>query len=123
MNTGRYNLIELLNNNEIDQIIIPEIQRDYVWKEENVISLLESIWSNFKEKKSIQLNIKDGEDHVDENMKEFLSKEYSKIRHATQIGFIYAYHDVEYVRECRKVLSYRWSATDNYSILVIIGTL
>lgn len=96
MNTGRYNLIELLNNNEIDQIIIPEIQRDYVWKEENVISLLESIWSNFKEKKSIQLNIKDGEDHVDENMKEFLSKEYSKIRHATQIGFIYAYHDVEY---------------------------
>ncbi|NDW11924.1 DUF262 domain-containing protein [Bacteroides sp. 214] len=96
MNTGRYSLIQLLNNNEIEQIIIPEIQRDYVWGEENVIALLESIWSNFKNKNKMQLSIKDGEKQVDENMLLFLSKEYSKIRHATQIGFIYAYHDVEY---------------------------
>lgn len=31
MNTGRYTLSELLNCSEIERIIIPELQRDYVW--------------------------------------------------------------------------------------------
>lgn len=37
MKTGRYNIKQLLTNPEVEQIIIPEIQRDYVWKKQNVL--------------------------------------------------------------------------------------
>ena len=58
MKTGRYSLYQLLNNPEIEQIIIPEIQRDYVWQKQNTIALLDSIKMKYKEKKSINLSIK-----------------------------------------------------------------
>lgn len=31
MKTGRYTIYDLFNSTDIEQIIIPEIQRDYVW--------------------------------------------------------------------------------------------
>ena len=48
MNTGRYTLKSFLTDHNLDQIIIPEIQRDYVWQEENVTKLLISIFENSK---------------------------------------------------------------------------
>ena len=36
MKTGRYNISQLLTAPEIEQIVIPELQRDYVWKKRNV---------------------------------------------------------------------------------------
>lgn len=96
MNTGRYNLWQLLNNNEIEQIIIPEIQRDYVWKKDNVEALFHSILINYREKSNIHLDIKNGENAINGDIRAYLSKEYSKLRYSTQIGFIYAYHDMEY---------------------------
>lgn len=96
MNTGRYSLKQLLNSSEIEQIIIPELQRDYVWGKENVEGLLNSIFSNFNKKIATELEIKNGDEEITPEVKLFLSKEYSRLRYNTQIGFIYAYHDVDY---------------------------
>jgi uncharacterized protein with ParB-like and HNH nuclease domain len=43
MKAGKYSVRELFVNSYIDQIIIPEIQRDYVWGEEQTVGLLESV--------------------------------------------------------------------------------
>lgn len=47
MRTGRYSLAELFSNRHIEQLVIPEIQRDYVWGEPQVKHLLDSILRNF----------------------------------------------------------------------------
>lgn len=97
MKTGRYNLKELLNHNEIEQIIIPEIQRDYVWQNNNVIKLMESILSNYRGKKSEKLAILiKGEPIKEKSINSYLLSEYEKLRYSLKIGFIYAYHDNEY---------------------------
>lgn len=97
MKTGRYNIKELLTHNEIEQIIIPEIQRDYVWKSKNVLKLLESITKNFVDKKEANLVIEiDGKKVTNLTINSYLEKEYKKLLYNTKIGFIYAYHDNEY---------------------------
>lgn len=53
MNTGRYTLKSFLTDHNLDQIIIPEIQRDYVWQEENVKKLLISIKENSEDRTTI----------------------------------------------------------------------
>jgi len=80
MKTGRYSLKDLLTHNEIEQIIIPEIQRDYVWGEDNVEQLLNSIYKSFKEKSSekLELFIK-SKPISEESVNEYLQKEYEKI--------------------------------------------
>ena len=96
MKTGRYNVSDLLTSTEIDQIIIPEIQRDYVWTTQNVDGLLMSILKNYGEKKVTNLVIEDNSGPVDGNIAEFLSTEYARLRYNTRVGFIYAYHNREY---------------------------
>jgi hypothetical protein len=96
MKTGRYTLTQLLTNSEVEQIIIPEIQRDYVWGERNVKGLLNSIYSNYKKKKTLSLNIECTGEQIGEDIKRYLSEEYQRIRFNTHIGFLYAYHDPTY---------------------------
>ena len=36
MKAGKYTIQELFFNRYIEQIIIPEIQRDYVWQQEQI---------------------------------------------------------------------------------------
>lgn len=96
MRTGRYNLKELLTHNEIDQIIIPELQRDYVWKEENVQKLLNSILSHFTEKKELHFEVHIENKILEEGAYSYLKKEYERLRFNLKLGFIYAYHDNEY---------------------------
>ena len=50
MKTGRYSFSQLLNSPEIEQIIVPEIQRDYVWTVKNIEGLLNSIFSKYESK-------------------------------------------------------------------------
>lgn len=97
MKTGRYSLKDLLTHNEIEQIIIPEIQRDYVWAEDNVVKLLSSIKKNFdeKEKNKIEILINDIE-LTNETVLTFLKQEYERLKHNVKIGFIYAYHDRDF---------------------------
>ena len=96
MKTGRYSFSQLLNSPEIEQIIIPEIQRDYVWTERNVLGLLNSIFSKYENKTKIKLVIQTENGDVSDQMAKYLQKEYSRLRFSTKIGFIYAYHDVDY---------------------------
>lgn len=93
MKTGRYSLAQLLDSDHIDRIIIPEMQRDYVWSVKNVDGLLNSIMTKFEEKESLQLSISNNGETVDSASIEYLTKEYERLRFNTRIGFIYAYYD------------------------------
>lgn len=97
MKTGRYSLKELLTHNEIEQIIIPEIQRDYVWKISNVGKLIDDIYKNYEKKINHQLEIKiNGVAENNESVNQFLTKEYERLKYNQKLGFIYAYHDRDY---------------------------
>ena len=69
MDTGKYKLLEILEFQNIDQFIVPEIQRDYVWEKKDVLDLLHSIQEGF-------LGTKED---------------------IPYLGFIYAYNDRDYV--------------------------
>ena len=98
MRTGRHKVSELLNSTEIDQIIIPELQRDYVWTQKNVDRLLASILKKYKEKNAITINLKieSTEEEIPANVSNFLLEEYARLRYNTRVGFIYAYSNREY---------------------------
>lgn len=97
MKTGRYSLRELLTHNEIEQIIIPEIQRDYVWEISNVAKLIDDINKNYEKKKNHQLEIKiNGIIEESDSVNQFLTKEYERLKYHQKLGFIYAYHDRDY---------------------------
>lgn len=96
MKTGRYTIYDLFNSTDIEQIIIPEIQRDYVWAKSNVEGLFNSIFENFRNKTEIVLEIKAQNSEVDKVIQQHLQKEYYRLRFNTRIGFIYAYHNLDY---------------------------
>lgn len=96
MKTGRYTIYDLFNSTDIEQIIIPEIQRDYVWAQNNVEGLFNSIYENFRSKTEIVLEIKAENHEVDKAIQQHLQKEYYRLRFNTRIGFIYAYHNPDY---------------------------
>ena len=97
MKTGRYSLKELLTHNEIEQIIIPEIQRDYVWEISNVAKLIDDINKNYEKKINHQLEIKiNGIIEENDSVNQFLTKEYERLKYHQKLGFIYAYHDRDY---------------------------
>lgn len=98
MITGRYSLAQLLDNDSVEQIIIPEMQRDYVWSPLNVERLLLSIGHNFEAKRTEKLEITCGGKFIDEEWQEFLTKEYERLRFNSRIGFIYAYYDTSDTR-------------------------
>jgi len=98
MNTGRYNVKSLFTSSEVEQIIIPEIQRDYVWKESNVRGLMKSIMDHFSAKTDLQLDIveKQSNQPMNKDVISVLSEEYTRLVHSTRIGFIYAYHSPDF---------------------------
>lgn len=67
MKTGRYSILDILDFQNLEQFVIPEIQRDYVWSKSDVNDVLNSI--------------KDGFENED----------------VPYLGFIYAYNDKDYV--------------------------
>ena len=68
MNTARYNIKDFLNSTNLEQLVVPELQRDYVWEKENVLDLLQTFHTGFS-----------GTD---------LDRPY--------LGFIYAYNDKDF---------------------------
>lgn len=97
MKTGRYSLKELLTHNEIDQIIVPEIQRDYVWQADNVTKLIDDIVRKFekKEKQILEITV-NGKIENNVSVSNFLIREYERLKYKQKLGFIYAYHDRDY---------------------------
>ena len=95
MKSGKYTLRELFLNKNIEQIIVPEIQRDYVWKEEQIINILNSITSDY-DKFNAHNDLKTLDCIDDVTIKSMFEKYYKKQKYSSNIGFIYAYNDSEY---------------------------
>lgn len=94
MKAGKYTIKELFLNRYIDQIIIPEIQRDYVWGKEQVIGLLKSIQLDCERFSESASNVTVDTD--DDSFRDALTEFYKKQKYSSNIGFIYAYNDAEY---------------------------
>ena len=93
MKAGRYCIKELFVNRYLHQIVIPEIQRDYVWKEKEVLRLFRSIikdFQNYKNKDVPEIS------SADKELEAAFSVFYKKRYCSSNIGFIYAYNDEEY---------------------------
>lgn len=98
MKAGKYTIQELFVNRYLDQLVIPEMQRDYVWQKEQVEGLLNSIGDDFQK----FLNAKvPSLDACEENSDIVLLRQdfedfYKKRNYSSNIGFIYAYSDSQY---------------------------
>ena len=96
MKTGKYTLREFFSDRDLNTIIVPEIQRDYVWGEEQIKKFLESIIEDFgnykdpKKLKTIQCDPNDGDVKLE------FEKYYKRNYLSSNIGFIYAYSDADY---------------------------
>jgi hypothetical protein len=96
MNPGVYNLKDFLTYLNLEQIIVPEIQRDYVWQKENVLKLLNSI-------KNGRAKNEDSNPEISEQAilqlppaaRAILAREWEDKKHNVNVGFIYAYFDRE----------------------------
>ena len=94
MKAGKYSIKELFNNRYVEQIIIPEIQRDYVWGKKEVEGLLNSIKEDFVDfQNGIEVNQVSQDDN---EIKKAFEQYYKKQKYSCNIGFIYAYNDPEY---------------------------
>lgn len=94
MKTGRYSLKELLTHNEIDQLVIPELQRDYVWEEEQVNRVWESLMKRWNKKTKADLSVSvNGNQLVNNTILQHLQQVYTTLQFKQKMGFIYAYHD------------------------------
>lgn len=93
MKAGKYCFKELFVNRYVERIIVPEIQRDYVWQKEQVLGLLSSITKDYKKYINAivpKIDSKNNEDIIDFN------HYYKRRKYASSIGFIYAYSDESY---------------------------
>lgn len=93
MKAGKYSFKDLFVSRYIDQIIIPEIQRDYVWQEEQVRGLLNSLLNDFKDYQNYRIpDLGIGDDIA---LVEAFNVFHRKQTCTSNIGFIYAYCDEE----------------------------
>lgn len=116
MKSGRYNIAQLLTSPEIEQIVIPELQRDYVWGERNVKGLLSSILDNYNSMITQKLQIRDFYgNEIENDIMDYLNEEYMRLRYNTRVGFIYAYHD--------RNLSYQYYLIDGQQRLTTVFLL
>lgn len=94
MKAGKYSIKELFSNRDIEQIVIPEIQRDYVWGKKEVEGLLNSIMEDYNNFKSMEETIV--QPNIDLEIKKAFDDFYKKQMYSCNVGFIYAYNDPEY---------------------------
>ena len=87
MNTGTYTVKNFFTEQNLHQIIIPELQRDYVWEESNVKNLLESIVETTKKANK---HLEEYLNTLPSDIKEIVNA-YQNNKRKANIGFIYAY--------------------------------
>jgi hypothetical protein len=95
MNAGRYTIKSFLTDHNLQQILIPEIQRDYVWKIENVDKLIDSIVTDANKEAPKQSIAKEMWDMMPVELQDQLSRTLESQKTFTNVGFLYAYHDSE----------------------------
>lgn len=94
MKAGKYSIKELFTNRYVEQVVIPEIQRDYVWAAKEVEGLLNSILEDYKGfEKGFETA---SQSNIDNDIKKAFEQFYKKQVFSCNIGFIYAYNDPEY---------------------------
>lgn len=98
MRAGKYNYKDLFVNRYVEQLIIPEIQRDYVWQKTQVVGLLSSIADDFTRFQHADIPVLSS--NVDSTDSKQLNADfadfYRQRNHSSNIGFIYAYSDQQY---------------------------
>ncbi len=97
MKAGKYTISDFYSHRNFEQIIVPEIQRDYVWTDVQVHGLLLDLNKQFIEygvkKNKIKVAIREeGDSNLQSQFIEFKLRQDSSYN----IGFIYAYQDDEY---------------------------
>lgn len=118
MKAGKYNVKELFVNRYVQQIIIPEIQRDYVWSEKQVIGLLDSIITDYnKFKVAVAPSISTSDLELTNAFEEF----YKRRNFSSNIGFIYAYNDEQYSGKYF-LIDGQQRITTIYLILLVLAT-
>jgi hypothetical protein len=93
MKAGKYSIKELFVNRHVQQIVIPEIQRDYVWAEDQVLGIINSIKLDFKKFNDSNIPV---EIPQDMELQTAFHEFYKKRNLTSNIGFIYAYNDEQY---------------------------
>ncbi len=91
MNTGTYTVKNFFTEQNLHQIIIPELQRDYVWAESNVKNLLESMEQTTKKPHKYSEKYLNS---LPSDIKKIVDEDQNNKQKAN-IGFIYAYSDPE----------------------------
>lgn len=91
MKAGRYNIRQLFANKDIHRIVVPEIQRDYVWQEDKVTGLLRSILEDYRQ--YLECIVPEVGWSDDSGLAEPFKMWYLEQKHSSSIGFIYAYRD------------------------------
>lgn len=96
MSKALYKIKELFKESGIKQIIIPEIQRDYVWSSRNVEKLLKSIIEDARANVGEKYQkLKEQLETAIPEVREILERELKAQVVFSNIGFIYAYEDDE----------------------------
>eukprot|EP01093_Parvamoeba_rugata_P016280 TRINITY_DN5_c0_g3_i2.p1 TRINITY_DN5_c0_g3~~TRINITY_DN5_c0_g3_i2.p1 ORF type:complete len:710 (+),score=128.60 TRINITY_DN5_c0_g3_i2:19529-21658(+) len=98
MRAGKYNYKDLFVNRYVEQLIIPEIQRDYVWQKPQVVGLMSSIAEDFLRFEQAEIPVlSSGVDCSDsKQLNADFADFYCQRNHSSNIGFIYAYSDQQY---------------------------
>lgn len=112
MKTGLYSLAELFSSRQIEQLVIPEIQRDYVWGKPQVLHLFGSILENYRAWRDelgnptlhvVSTKAGTGDSSVNDTHQS-LQAEFSAFHarriHSTNVGFVYAYGDADLPGQC-----------------------
>lgn len=98
MRAGKYSFKELFVNRYVDQLIVPEIQRDYVWQKGQLLGFLSSIKKEFQEFQEAEIPEIAVDTQSDSGA--LLQKDFEdffrKRNFSANIGFIYAYSDEQY---------------------------
>lgn len=92
MIAGKYTLKDFFVNRYLKQVIIPEIQRDYLWPEKPLFGLLHSLLDAFKEFHAFIPTLQ----LADQELAASFTAYQRRLAHSANIGFIYAYSDEEY---------------------------
>jgi hypothetical protein len=94
MKPGSYTLHELFASRDLEQLVVPEIQRDYVWGPKQLTLLLKDLrqaaihWTQAQQLPAIA--------GLDAELFQAFQQYYDRQVHSHSLGFMYAYQDAAY---------------------------
>jgi hypothetical protein len=92
MKAGKYTIKDFFVNRYLRQVIVPEIQRDYVWQQEQLYGFLDSLLDDFFK----FVNFDSVLHLADKELEESFNTYRKRMTCSSNIGFIYAYNDEEF---------------------------